>query len=83
MTGPKRSLTNSLRKDRSDTTKLEHKQNAWKRGKNPWIVTPNLNTNEKHKPFIRVKANDLWGKPVTGFSFQSLKKTEEVNEPQA
>jgi len=37
-------------------------RDMWKQGKNPWILTSTQNTNT---PFIKVKANDLWGSPKT------------------
>lgn len=61
-----------------ETIKLMKSHDAWKRGQNPWIVVSNPNTNEKHKPFVRVKANDLWGNSVIRFSMS--KKAIDTNE---
>jgi len=36
---------------------------AWKSEKNPWLTVPNPNKKETNKRFIRVRANDYWGRP--------------------
>jgi hypothetical protein len=39
--------------------KMLNKQRAWIKGSNPWVTIENPNKNEKDKPFIRVRYNDL------------------------
>lgn len=48
----------ALRATRSVVEKMQFKTDAWKAGKNPWITVP---TNQKNKPFIRVRANEYYG----------------------
>lgn len=45
---------------RSECDKALDKIKAWKAGKNPWITVSNR---EKNKPFIKVRANDIYGNP--------------------
>lgn len=33
---------------------------AWKKGQNPWLT---VETPEKNRPFVRVRANKHWGDP--------------------
>ncbi len=56
-----------VRRQRTEVEKLLFKQQAWRKGRNPWITIPNGNTSEKAKLFIRVRANELWGDPRRGF----------------
>lgn len=53
---------------------------AWKRGQNPWVTVPNINTNETNKPFKKERANDLWGRPDIRYSMQAPKKVETNDE---
>lgn len=54
---------------RSAADKLAGIQKAWKAGKNPWLTVDNRTNDPKNnKPFIRVKADDYWGKPSSGYS---------------
>lgn len=39
--------------------RMINKQKAWLKGSNPWVTIENPNKNEKDKPFIRVRYNDL------------------------
>ena len=34
---------------------------AWQQGKNVVLTIPNPNTTETNKPFIKVKASEVWG----------------------
>lgn len=52
-----------MRQGKSDADKMLDKQDAWLKGRNPWITIENPNKSETNKRFIRVKANDLWGSP--------------------
>lgn len=70
-----KSLIHALVKGRSYTDRLLTKHNAWLNGDDPWIVIPNVNTNETNKPFVKIRANTLWGDPKKNkFSMQAIKK---------
>lgn len=53
-----RGLVQAVKANRTPGTKQINILQAWREGKNPWVTIP---THEKNKPFIRVKANDVWG----------------------
>lgn len=58
----------AVRAAKSPLDKLAGIHAAWKAGKNPWVTVSNENANPKNnKRFIRVKSNDYWGKPSSGF----------------
>lgn len=46
-----------------DVSRLITLTEAWKAEKNPWITVPNPNKKETNKRYIRVRSNDLWGRP--------------------
>lgn len=48
------------RRERPAIEKALNKINAWRAGKNPWITVPGPSSN---MPFIRVRANALYGDP--------------------
>ena len=58
-----RSITKSVRQNREGGVIELNKINAWKNGKNPWITVPNSGNDAGKMPYIRVKANELWGDP--------------------
>ena len=66
-------ICKAVRRDRKYVEKLLFKQKAWRKGKNPWLVVPNLNTSEKAKRFVRVRANEVWGDPRKGFMLSTAK----------
>jgi hypothetical protein len=66
-------ICKAVRRDRTYVEKLLFKQKAWRKGRNPWLVVPNLNTSEKAKRFIRVRANEVWGDPRKGFMLSTAK----------
>lgn len=68
-----RKICKAVRRDRTEVEKLAFKQKAWRKGRNPWLVVPNLNTSEKAKPFVRVRANEVWGDPRRGFMLANAK----------
>jgi hypothetical protein len=68
-----RALSNSIRRERSPIEFWQHKQKAWLKGRNPWIVTDNPNTAETNKKKIRVRAETLWGDPRKGYMQGSSK----------
>lgn len=58
-----RKTLNALRSDDSDRRRVENVQDAYLKGKNPWITIDNPNKNETNKRFIRVRANDVMKHP--------------------
>jgi hypothetical protein len=52
-----------MRRDRNPADKVINIQKAWLANKNPWVTIENPNKEQKNKPFIRVRANELWGNP--------------------
>lgn len=50
-------------KEVTSSQKAINQQSAWLKGQNPWITIQNPNKEETNKPYIRVKANTLWGNP--------------------
>lgn len=42
--------------------KALNKVSAWRSGKNPWVTVENRG-GERSKPFIKVRADSLWGNP--------------------
>lgn len=48
------------RADRSPIDKALNKLAAWRKGLNPWITVPGV---ESNKRFIKVRANSLYGDP--------------------
>ena len=61
--GQRRKVVAGLGDTRTPLQKMLDKQDAWRKGKNVVLTVPNPNTNETNKPFIRVKAKDVWGTP--------------------
>ena len=68
-----RKICKAVRRDRTVVEKLLFKQKAWRKGRNPWLVVPNLNASEKAKRFVRVRANEVWGDPRRGFMLSTGK----------
>lgn len=50
----------AVRQSRTELQKALNKTAAWKAGKNPWITVPGPS---KAMPFVRVRANALYGDP--------------------
>lgn len=59
--GERKSSMKTRSQNLSDKT--INKQKAWLKGQNPWVTIENPNKEQTNKPFIRVKANELWGNP--------------------
>ena len=58
-----RKVLNALKRDRTELDQALVRWNAFKRGKNVMITIPNPSVkSEPNKPFIRVKANEIWKK---------------------
>lgn len=66
-------ICKAVRRNRTVVEKLLFKQKAWRKGRNPWLVVPNLNTSEKAKRYVRVRANEVWGDPRKGFMLSTAK----------
>jgi len=58
----------------SPLEKAMNKVKAWRKGQNPWITVKN-NDGSTNKPFIKVRANSLYGNPK--FSTSGLFKGKE------
>jgi hypothetical protein len=56
-----RAIRNALRREKSAIDVILDKQEAWLKGKNPWITIDNPNDKETNKRKIRARANDVWG----------------------
>jgi len=48
---------------RQSGQRLLNQRRAWAKGKNVVLTIDNPNKNETEKPFIKVKARDIWGSP--------------------
>lgn len=57
------SVTKAVRNGRSEVEKMLNKQKAWKAGRKVNLLVPNLGADAKKHPFIKVKANEVWGDP--------------------
>ena len=55
-------VSKALRRDymQNDLARLNNQIDAFKKGKNVIVTTPNPNTNETNKRFLRVNAKDVW-----------------------
>lgn len=62
------------RKSRSAVDVQLNKTDAWRAGKNPWVTVQNKESGT-NRPYIKVKANDIWGNPK--FLSSGLFKTSE------
>lgn len=58
-----RGTLNGMKRERDPSEKVINVQRAWLEGRNPWVTISNPNKEQTNKPFIRVKANELWGNP--------------------
>jgi hypothetical protein len=47
----------------SPIDRMLDKREAWAKGQNPNLVMANPNPNETNRPFIKLKANAVWGDP--------------------
>lgn len=55
-----RSTVKLVKRGRCPIEKAMNKIKAWRAGKNPWITVKGT---ESNKPFIKVRANSLYGDP--------------------
>ncbi len=64
--GERRNQVNGVKEMRQQRPNIEKEMNkikAWRAGKNPWITVANNVNGPNNKPFIKVRANDLYGDP--------------------
>lgn len=69
-----RALATATRAARTMDERMVLLTRSWKKGDNPWLTIPNPNVKEGGKtnmPFIRIRANDHWGKPGARWSMKS------------
>lgn len=57
-----KSVIKAVRNARNEVDAAMHKTIAWRAGKNPWVTVQNKEPGT-NRPFVKVKANDLWGNP--------------------
>jgi|TARA_R110000822_G_scaffold1367_1_gene6337 hypothetical protein len=62
-----RSVTKSVRSDRTRLDRMPAIMDAWRALKNPWVTVSNPNTAETNKKLVRVRANDLYGDPKASY----------------
>lgn len=64
-----RGTTQAVRAARTSLDALAGKTAAWRKGLNPWLTveTRTVEGQKNNKPFVRVRANDYWGKPTAGY----------------
>ena len=62
--GQRRNVVNGKGKknDWTPLQELNHKVDAWMKGKKVFLTITNPNKNEKGKPFIKKEAKEVWGK---------------------
>ena len=65
----------AVKRDRTPSEIMMIKLDAWKKEKNPWIT---ISTQDKNKPFKRVRANDYWGSPKASYYMGKSDATETV-----
>lgn len=58
-----RKTLNSIRGDDAARLRVQNVQDAYLKGKNPWLTIENPNKAETAKKFIRVRANDVMKHP--------------------
>ena len=63
-----------MRRERTNLETMINKYSAYKKGKNVMVTIPNPNANmETNKPFIRVKAKDVWKNPNEVYMMKTTK----------
>lgn len=68
--GRKSSVFTEIRSEVSLFDKMFNIRTAWEKSQNPWITIANPSTQETNKPFIRVRAESLWGNPKDRHHFE-------------
>ena len=56
-------VSHSGKSNHSSAQRFIFKHAAWKKKQNPWLTVENPNKAETNRLFIRVRADDWWGKP--------------------
>ena len=79
-------LVHAVRKDATYLDVIVTKTISWKKGQNPWVTVENpervsqaQGDRGSNKPYIKIRANDLWGDPRRKFSM-GAKKEDVKNE---
>lgn len=57
------SIVKAVRRTKTEVEKLNHKIDAWKRGKKVKITIANSGNDAKKHPYIKVLASTIWGDP--------------------
>ena len=57
------SLLRAARAEKTVAEKMVNLVNSWKKLQNPWVTIANPDRNVTNKPFIKVRAEHLWGDP--------------------
>lgn len=68
-----KSLSKSIKRERTPIDYWTIKQKAWLKGQNPWIRVPNGNAMDTRARYVRVRAETEWGDPRKGFMFGPTK----------
>ena len=64
-------LCNAIRNNTTLLQRTLNQREAWLRGKKVMLTIPNPNRGESNKPFIRVRAKEVWGNPNKVYSMKS------------
>ena len=75
--GQRKSVINGVkeaRSSRSEFDKALDKVAAWRKGLNPWITVA---TNQKNMPFVRKRANEVYGNPRATVNIYKGKNEDE------
>ena len=75
LVGKNTPILKAVKRDRTPSEVIMIKLDAWVNEKNPWITIP---TQDKNKPFKRVRANDYWGNPKASYYMGKSDATETV-----
>lgn len=68
-----RSLITATHQAVANVDKMMNKVDAWLDGKNPWITVSNP-VSVPDRPFIKVRANSLWGDPRSRYNIYMKKE---------
>jgi hypothetical protein len=67
----------NTKNDRTFIEKYLVKVLSWEKGQNPWVTVENTGGDIKSKPFVKIRANQLWGDPRAHWLDKKTKKDEE------
>ena len=57
------SIVKAVRREKTEVEKLNHKLDAWRKGKKVKLLVPNQGNDAKKHPYIKVLATTIWGDP--------------------